>query len=79
MPFYRSSPSKQTLTDDEQLSLPLAIQDAPREVRDHGLQEIHSFPWCPAARVALSPVSPHAWPGGATRKSSSARPTVSPS
>ena len=45
MPFYRSSPNKQTLNDsDEQLSLPLAIQDAPREVREHGLQEIHRFP-----------------------------------
>ena len=45
MPFYRSSPNKQTLNDsDEQLSLPLAIQDAPHEVREHGLQEIHSFP-----------------------------------
>ena len=45
MQFYRTLPSKQALNDsDEQLSLPLAIQDAPREVRDHGLQEIHSFP-----------------------------------
>ena len=45
MPFYRSSSSKQTLNDsDEQLSLSLAIQDAPREVLEHGLQEIHSFP-----------------------------------
>ena len=45
MQFYRTLPSKQALNDsDEQLSLPLAIQDAPRKVREHGLQEIHSFP-----------------------------------
>ena len=45
MPFYRSSPSKQTLNDfDEQLSLPLAIEDTPRIVRDHGLREAHALP-----------------------------------
>lgn len=45
MPFYRSSRSKKTPTDsDEQLSLALAIEHAPREVREHGLQEIHSYP-----------------------------------
>ena len=45
MQFYRTLPSKQALNDsDEQLFLPLAIKDAPRKVREHGLQEIHSFP-----------------------------------
>ena len=45
MPFYPTSRSKQTLLDsDEQLFLPLAIKHAPPEVREHGLQEIHSFP-----------------------------------
>ena len=45
MPFYPTSPGKQTLIDsDEQLSLPLAIKHAPPEVREHGLKEIHSFP-----------------------------------
>lgn len=45
MRFYRSLPSKQTLNgSDEQFSLPLAIQDAPRKVREHGLQEAHTLP-----------------------------------
>lgn len=45
MPFYPTSRSKQAPNDsDEQLFLPLAIKHAPREVREHGLQEIHSFP-----------------------------------
>lgn len=45
MPFYRTSQHKQSLSDsDEQLSLPLAIEDAPRKVRDHGLREAHALP-----------------------------------
>ena len=48
MTFYqKSSRSKQVPTDSsqhQQLSLPLAIEDAPRIVRRHGLQEAHAFP-----------------------------------
>ena len=45
MSFYRSPPGRQALIDpDEQLSSALAIKHAPLEVREHGLQEIHSFP-----------------------------------
>ena len=45
MPFYRTSRSKRTPTNsDEQFSLVLTIEHAPREVREHGLQEIHSYP-----------------------------------
>ena len=38
------TPSTSESNHAEQLSLALAIQEAPRKVRDHGLQEIHSFP-----------------------------------
>ena len=45
MPSYPTPRSKKTLIDpDEQLFLALAIKHAPLEVREHGLQEIHSFP-----------------------------------
>ena len=44
MPSYRTSRSKKTPKhSDDQFSLAL-IEHAPREVREHGLQEIHSFP-----------------------------------
>ena len=36
--------SPEDLLEAEQLFLPLAIKHAPIEVREHGLQEIHSFP-----------------------------------
>ena len=46
MPSYQISPfDRQAQIDpDEQPFLALAIQHAPSEVREHGLQEIHSFP-----------------------------------
>ena len=44
MPSYLTSRSKKTPKhSDDQFSLAL-IEHAPREVREHGLQEIHSFP-----------------------------------
>lgn len=53
MPFYPTSRSKQTLNDsDEQLFLPLAIEDAPRKVRAHGLREAHAFPLVSKGRTA---------------------------
>ena len=36
--------SPEDLLEAEQLFLPLAIKHAPPKVREHGLQEIHSFP-----------------------------------
>ena len=58
MPSYQISPfGKQAQIDtDEQTFLALATQHAPPEVREHGLQEIHSFPLvsrgkgCPVSR-----------------------------
>ena len=55
MPFYPTFRSKQVPTDSnpqQQLSLPLAIEDAPRKVREYGLQEAHAYPLVSKGRAS---------------------------